>query len=104
MSGLKLNRDDFPGYSDEDIIGHYNTFTSFDIDSTGFISPENLLTVLTTMEVKDASPDMVKHIIEEVAILTGHVRRVAPNRARIVPPAACVATAQKSLPLDAAGQ
>jgi len=72
MSGLKLNRDDFPGYSDEDIIGHYNTFTSFDIDSTGFISPENLLTVLTTMEVKDASPDMVKHIIEEVAILTGH--------------------------------
>lgn len=71
-SGLALNRSDFPGYSDAALMGHFATFTQYDLDSTGFISPENLLEVLQAMDVEGASTSMVKLIIEEVAILTGH--------------------------------
>lgn len=72
VSGLQLNPADFPGFSQADLVGHFTTFQQYDLDSTGFISPENLLEVLTVMEVKDASLEMVKNIIEEVAVLVGH--------------------------------
>ena len=72
VSGLSLDRSHFPGYSDEDIHGHWQTFHMYDLDSTGFISPENLLDVLKAMEVAGATIQMVNSIIEEVAVLSGH--------------------------------
>lgn len=72
VSGLALNRSDFPTYSDDELLTHFTTFTQYDLDSSGFISPQNLLDVLTAMEVPEASEEMVKLIIEEVAVLTGH--------------------------------
>lgn len=71
-SGLSLNRVDYPGYSEEELAAHFKTFQQFDLDSTGFISPENLLDVLTAMKIEDASMQMVHLIIAEVSILTGH--------------------------------
>jgi len=65
------DRAEFAAYSDDDLIGHFKTFNQYDLDGTGSISPENLLNVLTAMEVKGASMEMVHNIIEEVAILSG---------------------------------
>jgi len=72
VSGLALKPADFPDYSNDDLMQHFKTFTAYDLDSSGFISPENLLDVLKALEVKGASIEMVRNIIEEVAILSGH--------------------------------
>lgn len=71
-SGLKLKRDDFPDYTDDDLAREFAMFQHYDLDQSGFITPQNLLDVLIAMEVPDANFEMVSHIIEEVAILTGH--------------------------------
>lgn len=70
VTSLPIERAEFSNYTDEELIGHYKTFCQYDLDSNGYITPENLLAVLTAMEVKDASAEMVKSIIEEVAVLT----------------------------------
>lgn len=72
VSGLALKPADFPDYSNDEIVQHFETFTAYDLDDSGFISPENLLDVLKALEVKEASIEMVRNIIEEVAILSGH--------------------------------
>lgn len=72
VSGLKLKRDDFPDYTDEEVAKEFAMFQRYDLDQSGFITPQNLLDVLIAMDVHDASIEMVSHIIEEVAILTGH--------------------------------
>lgn len=71
VSGLELKREEWPDYSDEDLLGHFERFQSYDLDSTGFISPENLLEVLKALDV-EATMATVEMIISEVAILTGH--------------------------------
>lgn len=71
-SGLSLKREEWPDYTDDDLVREFEMFQHYDLDSTGFISPENLFEVLQAMEVTDVSMEMVNSIIEEVAILTGH--------------------------------
>lgn len=72
MSGLELKRDAYPDVSDEDVDRHFQMFQAYDLDSTGFISPENMLDVLMAMQVTDVSMETVCAMIEEVALLTGH--------------------------------
>lgn len=71
-SGIDLNREEWSDYNDDEIVRNFELFQAYDLDSTGFISPENLFDVLKAMEVPDCSMEMVHSIIEETAILTGH--------------------------------
>merc|ERR1712039_289868 len=71
-SGCALVRSDFPTYSDDELARHFSMFQQYDIDDSGFISPENLFEVLQAMEVKDVTMGMVHSIIDEVAVLSGH--------------------------------
>lgn len=71
-SGIALVRSDFPTFNDDDLGRHFQMFQQYDIDDSGFITPQNLLEVLQAMEVKDVSIEMVHSIIEEVAVLSGH--------------------------------
>lgn len=72
VSGLELKREEWPDYSDDEILKQFELFQQYDLDSSGFISPENMFEVLKAMEVPGISIDTVNAIIEEVAILTGH--------------------------------
>lgn len=72
MSGLELKRDAYADITNEELDRHFEMFQAYDLDSTGFISPENMLDVLMAMEVPDVSIDTVRAMIEEVAVLTGH--------------------------------
>jgi len=71
-SGLQLNQAEWPAYSEDELARHFALFRQYDLDSSGFISPANLLDVLRAMEVADADEAMVRNIIEEVALLSGH--------------------------------
>lgn len=71
-SGLSLNAAEWPGYSSDDLARHFELFNRYDIDSSGFISKENLLDVLQAMEVDGANLDMCTAIIDEVAVLCNH--------------------------------
>jgi len=71
-SGIDLNREEWRDYNDDDLVRNFEMFQAYDLDSSGFISPENLFDVLKAMEVPDCSMEMVHSIIEETAVLTGH--------------------------------
>jgi len=71
-SGLTLKREEWPDYTDDELVRQFEMFQHYDLDSTGFISAENLFEVLQAMDVADVSMEMVASIIDEVAVLTGH--------------------------------
>lgn len=73
VSGLELKREEWPDYSDDEIARQFEMFQQYDLDNSGFITPENMLEVMRAMDVvPDVSLEMVNSIIDEVAILTGH--------------------------------
>jgi hypothetical protein len=71
-SGLELKYEAYPDVSSDDLDRHFQMFHAYDLDSSGFISPENMLNVLMAMEVPDVSMGTVCAMMDEVAILTGH--------------------------------
>lgn len=72
-SGLSLNATEWHGkYSHDELARHFELFNRYDIDSSGFISKENLLDVLQAMEVQNANLNMCTAIIDEVAVLCNH--------------------------------
>ena len=68
---MNLQMDEFPDYDGDDIQKHFDTFKEFDVDDTGFISPENLKVVLDALGV-EVDMDVVNGMILEVAILSNH--------------------------------
>lgn len=72
-SGLELKREQWPDYSEEELSRNFELFKAYDVDNSGFITPENLLEVMRAMDVaEDYTIASVAGIVEEVAILTGH--------------------------------
>lgn len=72
MSGIVLKKGEYPQYTEEEIARHFALFNQYDVDSTGFISKENLLECLQAMSIEGASLAMATTIIDEVAVLCGH--------------------------------
>jgi len=70
-SGLDLKRENFPTISDDDVARNFELFKHYDLDNTGFISPDNMFEVLKALDM-DVSMESVHGMIQEVAILTGH--------------------------------
>ena len=68
MTGKELKREDL---SEVDVERYWETFQALDIDSSGFISPDNMLEVLHALGL-EVTMDVVASMIEEVAQLTGH--------------------------------
>jgi len=73
LSGTEVSRnyERHPNFSTEEMDRHFELFQEYDIDKSGFITPDNLMAVLAAMEVS-LSEEQVKLMIEEVAVLSGH--------------------------------
>ena len=72
-SGIELVKEDFPSYTEEDLVRHFMSFKEYDLDGTGFITPENLKAILDTMDEAVAfTMEEVQGMIAEVAILCDH--------------------------------
>jgi hypothetical protein len=71
QSGITLDVGYFVGYNEDEIREQFDTFKSYDIDNTGFVSKDNLKSVLDTMEV-NIGMEQIIDMIEEVAILCNH--------------------------------
>ena len=72
-SGIELVKEDFPSYTEEDLVRHFMSFKEYDLDGTGFITPENLKPILDAMdEVVAFTMEEVQGMIAEVAILCDH--------------------------------
>ena len=72
-SGIDLIKEDYPSYSEGDLTRHFMCFKEYDLDGTGFITPENLKAILDTMD--DAvviTIEEVQGMIAEVAVLCEH--------------------------------
>jgi len=68
---MNLQMDEFPDYDGDEIQKHFDTFKEFDIDTSGFISPENLKVILDTLGV-EVDMGVITGMILEVAILCNH--------------------------------
>jgi len=68
---MNLQMDEFPDYYGDAIQTHFDTFKQFDIEATGFISPENLKVILDTLGV-EVDMEVVNGMLLEVAILSNH--------------------------------
>lgn len=73
MSGLDLSNcfERYPNFPAEELQKHFQMFKSFDIDDSGFITPENLFDVVQAMGI-DLSKEQMISMIQEVAVLSGH--------------------------------
>jgi len=71
MSGMNLNYAEFADYTGEELEKHFASFKEFDIDDSGFITPESLKAILDALDVVVDMP-VVKDMITEVAILCNH--------------------------------
>ena len=80
QSGIALVRDDFPGVAEEELEKSFAAFKQYDIDDSGFITPENLKAIMDVMEL-GVTMDDISGMIDEV-----RPRRVALSaRARGAP-------------------
>lgn len=70
-SGLELKRENFPTFSDDDISRNFELFKAYDLDNSGFITPENMFDVLKALDM-EVTMESTNGMIEEVATLTGH--------------------------------
>uniref|UniRef100_A0A7S0E816 EF-hand domain-containing protein n=1 Tax=Phaeocystis antarctica TaxID=33657 RepID=A0A7S0E816_9EUKA len=71
MSGMNLNAAEFSDYTGQEVEGHFSMFKEFDLDDSGFISPDNLMSIMEALEVA-VSQEVVTGMITEVSILCGH--------------------------------
>lgn len=76
MSGLLVSKEQeisrcVGSFSEDELTKHFETFKSYDLDDAGFISPDNLLAVMTALDIP-CTEEQVTNMIEEVAILSGH--------------------------------
>ena len=81
-----------PADTEEELTKHFTTFQSYDLDNSGFISPENLGEIMTALEIPFGAGSL-KSMIDEVAILScaaatrpdaTSIRSLRPLRARAV--------------------
>lgn len=59
------------GFSEGELLAHYERFKAYDLDDSGFISLDNLKSILSALEIPNTD-EMVANMLEEVAILSGH--------------------------------
>lgn len=63
--------DKFPNFSNEELATHFHHFKSYDLDDSGFITPQNLCDILAALDI-DVDASAADAMIEEVAVLSGH--------------------------------
>jgi len=74
MSGMSIQRTQnlaYSNYTDEQLTGHFARFKQYDLDDTGFITPDNLKQIMTVLEIA-VTELQCANMIDEVAILVGH--------------------------------
>ena len=43
---MNLNAAEFTDLTEEEVAGHFSMFKEFDLDDSGFISPDNLMSIM----------------------------------------------------------
>ena len=76
ISGLSISQphelERYDGtYTEDELAKHFETFKNYDLDDSGFISPDNLKQIMEALEIA-CSEEQLKNMIDEVAILAGH--------------------------------
>ena len=76
MSGLEISRNDshavYQDFTQDELESQFARFKQYDLDDTGFITPENLLIILEAIGMEGATLQHCHNMVEEVSILTGH--------------------------------
>jgi len=75
MSGMAIKRSEHKAYqnfTDEQLEAHFTRFKQYDLDDSGFVTPENLADIFKALDMPDVTQVQCVNMIEEVAILVGH--------------------------------
>mgnify|MGYP006148453417 CR=1 FL=1 len=75
MSGMAITRSEHKAYqnfTDEQLEAHFTRFKQYDLDDSGFVTPENLADIFKALDMPDVTQLQCVNMIEEVAILVGH--------------------------------
>ena len=72
LSGITVRPAEYAEhFTEEEVMTHFEGFKEYDLDGTGFISPENLHSIMEALEVT-VDMQVVQGMITEVAILCSH--------------------------------
>jgi len=75
MSGMAINRSEHKAYqnfTDGQLEGLFTRFKQYDLEDTGFITPENLVDIFNALDMGELTHAQGVNMIEEVAILVDH--------------------------------
>lgn len=74
MSGMAIDRNNavYGEFTESVLQEHFMRFKQYDVDNSGFISPQNIKAIFEALEMTEATEAQCENMIAEVAILTGH--------------------------------